>query len=43
MDMNKKKKRKRKLTARQRQLAGLYGDKEKITRGDIITAATRNA
>ena len=38
MDMDEKKKRKRKLTARQRDLAKMYGDPKKITRGDVIAA-----
>lgn len=38
MDM----KRKKKLTARQRKLAAMYGDKNKITRGDVIAAARKN-
>ena len=34
-------KRKKKLTARQRKLAAMYGDKNKITRGDVIAAAKK--
>ena len=30
-------------TAKQKKLAAMYGDKNKITRGDIITAAKRKA
>ena len=39
MDMKKKKK----LTARQRKLAAMYGDKNKITRGDVIAAAKKKS
>ena len=39
MDM----KRKKKLTARQRKLAAMYGDKNKITRGDVIAAAKKKS
>tara|TARA_R100000388_G_scaffold34885_1_gene27090 strand:+ start:274 stop:408 length:135 start_codon:yes stop_codon:yes gene_type:complete len=38
MDMNRKKKLKRKLTARQRDLAKMYGDPKKVTYGDVIAA-----
>ena len=34
-------KRKKKLTARQRKLAAMYGDNNKITRGDVIAAARK--
>ena len=30
-------------TAKQKKLAAMYGDKNKITRGDIITAAKKKA
>ena len=30
-------------TAKQKKLAAMYGDKNKITRGDIITAAKRKS
>ena len=31
------------LTGKKKKLAAMYGDKNKITRGDIITAAKRKA
>ena len=36
-------KRKKKLTARQGKLAAMYGDKNKITRGDVIAAAKKKS
>ena len=31
-----------KLVGRNKKLAAMYGDKNKVTRGDIITAARKN-
>jgi hypothetical protein len=33
----------KKMTPKQAKLAGMYGDKTKITRGDVITAAKMSA
>jgi len=33
---------KKKMTKKNKKLAAMYGDKKKITRGDIITAAKKN-
>ncbi len=33
----------RKKSPKQKKLAGMYGDKKKITRGDIIMAAKKKA
>jgi hypothetical protein len=33
---------KKKMTKKKQKLAAMYGDKKKITRGDIITAAKKN-
>jgi hypothetical protein len=37
-----KMKMKKKPTTKNKKLASMYGDKKKITRGDIITAAKKN-
>jgi len=34
--------RKKKMSPAKKKLAAMYGNKNKITRGDIITAAKRN-
>jgi len=33
---------KKKMSAKNKKLAGMYGNKNKITRGDIIMAAKKN-